>query len=173
VACTAGSGCTNLGTVNVTADKVWDVLGVAYDSGTVFFFGAATEGGTQTLGSCPAAGCSGAATILNATGNAPGSMTARAGQVAWLDSLDKSVVVFSTAGQSAKQIYTGPIAPTALAIDEASAYFIAGDTILVAPLAGGNPSTLATGQAGARGIAVHDNAVYWTVPNAIMCRAKK
>jgi hypothetical protein len=51
--------------------------------------------------------------------------------------------------------------PTGLAVDQSSVYWDDGDSILKAPLGGGSPVALASGQFQATSIAVEDGLVYW------------
>jgi hypothetical protein len=52
--------------------------------------------------------------------------------------------------------------PQGIAVDGSNVYWVAGEDIMRAPLAGGAPVVVASGQTQPTGIAVDDARVYWT-----------
>jgi len=57
---------------------------------------------------------------------------------------------------------TQNVSPQGIAVDRSNVYWVHGDAIMRAPVAGGTPMNVASGQAQPNAVVVDDARVYWT-----------
>jgi hypothetical protein len=112
------------------------------------------------------------AVVLASDQGVPWGIALDSKNVYWANSTDGRVVSVPKDGGSLTTLALGQAAPTYLAVDSTSAYFISsaygsadGGAVLSVPLTGADPwntTTLAAGQNNPSGLAVDGTSIYWT-----------